>query len=74
LVKLDRNDGAKRPEAKMVLSAQRVLKRQGRLVLVETSNPTMGVGYSIKVGDMGLWSGDSLSEAEQQFTRAVQQR
>jgi hypothetical protein len=33
----------------------------------------MGVGYSVKIGSLGLWSGDSLSDAEKQFEQATSQ-
>ena len=39
--------------------------------LVETANPLMGIGYSIKMGALGLWSGESLAEAEAQFEKAT---
>jgi hypothetical protein len=31
----------------------------------------MGVGYSVRIGSLGLWSGDSLAEAERQFEQAT---
>jgi hypothetical protein len=49
---------------------QRILKKRGRLVLVETTNPLTGVGYAVKKGSLGLWNGDSLAEAERQFAKA----
>ena len=57
----------------MAPSSHRILKRKGRVSLVETANPAMGIGYSVKVGTLGLWSGDSLAEAEQQFAQATAQ-
>lgn len=57
----------------MARSTQRVLKRRGRASLIETANPAMGVGYSVKIGSLGLWSGDSLSDAEKQFEQATSQ-
>jgi len=57
----------------MAVNSQRVLKRKGRVSLIETSNPTMGIGYSVKIGGLGLWSGDSLAQAEQQFEEATNQ-
>lgn len=57
----------------MAVSSQRVLKRKGRVSLIETSNPVMGIGYSVKIGSLGLWSGDSLATAEQQFEQATDQ-
>ena len=57
----------------MAVSSQRVLKRKGRVSLIETSNPVMGIGYSVKIGSLGLWSGDSLAQAEQQFEQATHQ-
>lgn len=54
-------------------SSQRILKRKGRVSLVETANPAMGTGYSVKLGTLGLWSGESLAEAEKQFTEATAQ-
>ena len=57
----------------MARSTQRVLKRRGRVSLIETANPPMPVGYSVKIGSLGLWSGDSLSDAEKQFEQATSQ-
>ncbi len=57
----------------MAVSSQRVLKRKGRVSLIETSNPVMGTGYSVKIGSLGLWNGDSLAQAEQQFEQATHQ-
>ena len=51
----------------MATSTHRVLKRHRRLVLVETANPANGIGYSVRDGSLGIWSGDSLADAEQQF-------
>jgi hypothetical protein len=55
----------------MAKSTQRVLKRRGRVSLIETANPAMGVGYSVKIGSLGLWSGESLADAEKQFEQAT---
>jgi hypothetical protein len=55
----------------MARSTQRVLKRHGRVSLIETANRAMGVGYSVKIGSLGLWSGESLSDAEKQFEQAT---
>ena len=55
----------------MARGTQRVLKRRGRGSLIETANPAMGVGYSVKIGSLGLWSGESLSDAEKQFEQAT---
>ena len=52
----------------------RILRRKGRLVLVETANPVMGVGYSVRMGTVGLWSGGDRSEAERQFDKATGER
>lgn len=49
-----------------------ILKRRGRVVLVETGNPVMGIGYSVRIGSLGVWSGDKLTEAECQFEQATQ--
>lgn len=57
----------------MARSTQRVLKRRGRVSLIETANPATGVGYSIKIGALRLWSGENLSNAEKQFERATNQ-
>ena len=54
----------------MAPGTQRILKRRGRLVLVETTNPMMGVGYAVRNGNLGLWRGESLAEAEQEFEKA----
>jgi ubiquinone/menaquinone biosynthesis C-methylase UbiE len=51
--------------------AQRILKRRGRLVLVETTNPPIGVGYAVRNGNLGPWNGDSLAQAEQEFEKAL---
>lgn len=56
----------------MAPSSHRILKRQGRVSLVETANPSMGIGYSVRIGTLGLWSGDSLAEAEKEFAQATQ--
>jgi hypothetical protein len=42
------------------------------VVLVETRNPAAGIGYSVRIGSLGLWSGDNLAEAERQFEEATQ--
>lgn len=55
----------------MPVSSRRVLKRQGKVVLVETANPRLGVGYSVWNRDLGLWSGKNLDEAERQFEEAT---
>ncbi|MGN6058170.1 MAG: hypothetical protein ACTHOI_06260 [Sphingomicrobium sp.] len=55
----------------MAPSTQRVLKSRGRVSLIETANPAMGVGYSVKMGRLGLWSGDNLAEAEAQFEKST---
>lgn len=57
----------------MAPSSHRMLKRKGRVSVVATANPAMGIGYSVKVGTLGLWSGDSLAEAERQFAQATAQ-
>jgi hypothetical protein len=49
---------------------QRILKRRGRLVLTETTNPLTGVGYALRKGNLSLWNGDSLTEAEREFEKA----
>jgi hypothetical protein len=56
----------------MAVSAQRILKRRGRVVLIETGNPKLGIGYSVRIGSLGLWSGVDLAEAERQFEKATQ--
>jgi hypothetical protein len=55
----------------MARSAKRVLKRRGRVSLIETANATIGIAYSVKIGSLGLWSGESLSDAEKQFEQAT---
>lgn len=30
----------------------------------------MGVGYAVRKGNLGLWSGESFTEAEQEFEKA----
>jgi hypothetical protein len=55
----------------MAESRFRVLKREGRVTLIETVNPTMGTGYSVKIGNLGLWSGGDLIDAEREFERAT---
>ena len=57
----------------MTLSSRRVLKRKGRVSLVETANPAMGTGYSVRMGTLGLWAGGDLAEAERQFEQATSQ-
>ena len=58
-------------EMTMALSSQRILKRKGRVSLIETANSVMGIGYSVKIGTLGLWSGDNLAEAHKQFEQAT---
>lgn len=55
----------------MARSTQRVLKRRGRVSLIETANPATGVGYSVKIGSLRLWSGESLVDAKKQFEQAT---
>ena len=54
-------------------SSHRVLKRKGRIALVETANPAIGNLYSVRIGTLGLWSGDNLADAERQFEQATRQ-
>lgn len=53
-------------------SVQRVLKRRGRVVLIETRNRA-GIGYAVRIGSLALWSGDRLADAEHQFEQATQE-
>lgn len=53
----------------MAMSMHRILKRHRRLVLVETANPDLGIGYSVRDGSLGVWAGDNLADAEQQFSQ-----
>ena len=55
----------------MALGNQRVLMKRGRIRLIETANPAMGVAYSVRIGSLGLWSGQSLPDAEKQFDQAT---
>lgn len=55
----------------MARSTYRVLKRSRRVILVEAPNPVLGIGYSVRNGSLGLWSGNNLAEAEQNFEQAV---
>ena len=55
----------------MAPGTHRILKQRGRLVLVETTNPLMGVGYAVRNGSLRLWSGDNLIEAEREFEKAL---
>lgn len=55
----------------MALGNHRILKSKGRLTLVETANPGMGIGYWVRSCSIGLWSGASLHEAEIQFELAL---
>lgn len=54
----------------VVLSSHRVFRRKGRVSLIETANPLMGIGYPVKIGTLVLWSGGELDEAETQFVQA----
>ena len=54
----------------MAPGTQRILKRRGRLVLIETTNPVTGVGYLVRKGNSRLWNGDSLTEAQGEFEKA----
>lgn len=51
-------------------STQRILKRRGSIRLVETTNPVMGVVYTVWDRSLGIWRGTDLIEAEGQFDRA----
>jgi hypothetical protein len=57
----------------MARSTFRVLKRKGRVVLIEAANPGIGVGYSVRVGSFGVWNGLDLTEAERQFDEAAKE-
>jgi hypothetical protein len=46
------------------------LKRRGSIRLVETTNPVMGVTYTVWDRSLGLWRGTDLVEAEREFDRA----
>ena len=52
-------------------STQRTLKRRGPIRLVETTNPIMGVTYTLWERSLGLWRGTDLMEAERQFDQAI---
>ncbi|HEX6784439.1 MAG TPA: hypothetical protein VF098_07285 [Sphingomicrobium sp.] len=52
-------------------SSHRVLKRKGRVALIETANPTIGLAYSVRIGTLGLWQGEDLAQAERQFEQAT---
>ena len=52
-------------------STQRTLKRRGAIRLVETSNPVMGVTYTVWERNLGIWRGSDLAEAERQFALAT---
>lgn len=54
----------------MALGNYRILKSKGRVTLVETANPVIGVGYSVRSHGVGLWSGDELAEAEKHYEAA----
>lgn len=55
----------------MALGTFRILKRYRRLTLVESANPVTGVGYSVRDGSLGVWSGADRREAELQFDLAL---
>ena len=55
----------------MTRSTQRVLKRLGRVALIETANPVLVIGYSLRIGSLVLWNGESLEEAEREFEKAT---
>ena len=55
----------------MAWSKFRVLKRQGPVSLTESANPAKGVGYAVNVGGLGIWRGDDLEEAHEQFEQAT---
>ena len=55
----------------MARSTYRVLKRKGRVTLIETANPGIGIGYAVRNAGMGVWSGESLAEAESHFEAAA---
>ena len=55
----------------MAFGSHRVLKRKGGVTLIEAANPVTGVVYSVRKGSLGIWSGESLEEAELQFEQAM---
>ncbi len=48
-------------------STERTLQRRGSVRLVETTNPVMGVVYTVWDRSLGIWRGTDLAEAERQF-------
>lgn len=51
----------------MAKNTYRVLKRRGRVTLIETANPGIGVGYAVRNAGLVVWSGESLADGEAQF-------
>ena len=56
----------------MPLSTHRVLKRRGKLTLIENGNPATGIAYSVRQGNGSIWTGADLEEAERRFGEAAE--
>lgn len=54
----------------MPLSTHRVLKRRGKVSLIENGNPATGIGYSVRKESEAIWNGPDLDEAKRQFETA----
>ena len=55
----------------MPLSTHRIIKRRGKLTLVENGNPSTGIVYSVRDGRGSIWTGGDLDEAERRFEEAT---
>jgi len=55
----------------MASSNQRILMKRGRISLIESANPSLGLSYAVIDGSLGIWRGESLTEAQAQFSEAV---
>lgn len=50
---------------------QRILAQRGRIKLIVTTGPTVGDGYAVSYGSLGIWRGESFIEAQRQFRQAA---
>lgn len=55
----------------MPRSTYHVLKRTGRVSLIETANPWSGVAYAVRKDGVRIWAGNDLVEAESSFYEAA---
>lgn len=51
----------------MATNTYRVLKRRGRVILIETANRASGIAYAVRNSGVAVWTGESLADAEARF-------